>query len=493
MALCALWAVASLLLSLPLALLIWKVLSLLVWEPLRMQKCLRDQGIGGPPYRIFVGNLREIIAMTKASRASPLPHITHDIMPRVLPDFSTWSEQYGKPFLYWQGWKSRLAVVDPELCKELFTNKFGHYVKPAIPKQMNDLLVNGLVLLEGEKWAQHRKIVNPAFFLDKLKGMVPIIVTLTNGMLEKWKRESENPACKEIDAFKEFHGLAADFITHTAFGSSYAEGKQVFLLQYEQQALLLKLSFSALIPGIRFLPTAVNRYRWKLRKQIEATLLKIVKKRLSLPSDDYGSDLLGLMLSARKEEDPTMTLQDIIDECKTFFFAGHETTTSLITWTVMLLANHPEWQESARKEVLSLFGTSCPNADLLNHLKIIGMILQESLRLYPPVTGTLRETTRDGKLGNIFIPKGTGFFVGVLPLHVDRELWGDDALEFNPLRFANGVLKACKHPSAFVPFGSGPRTCAHGNSNYATRTWFADPAGASGCIAELLQMFSRLG
>ncbi|MCO5571085.1 hypothetical protein L7F22_024817 [Adiantum nelumboides] len=172
------------------------------------------------------------------------------------------------------------------------------------------------------------------------------------------------------------------------------------------------------------------------------------------------------MLSALKDEgqnNPSMSSQEIIDECKTFHFAGHETTSSLLSWTVMLLAHHSEWQEYAREEVHSVLGNSSPDADSLNHLKMIGMVLQESLRLYPPVTGVLRKTTKDGKFGCMTVPKGTGFFMGILPLHVDHELWGADALEFNPQRFANGVFKACKHPSAFLPFGSGPRICVGQN------------------------------
>ncbi|MCO5595539.1 hypothetical protein L7F22_049584 [Adiantum nelumboides] len=213
-----------------------------------------------------------------------------------------------------------------------------------------------------------------------------------------------------------------------------------------------------------FLPTSTNRHRWTLRKQITEKLEGIVKKRLSLPSDAYGSDLLGLMLSALKDEgqnDPSMSLQEIIDECKTFHFAGHETTSSLLSWTDMLLAHHSEWQEYAREEVHSVLGNSSPRR-LPESIKD-GMVLQESLWLYPPVRGVLRKTTKDGKFGCMTVPKGTGFFMGILPLHIDRELWGTDALEFNPQRFANGVFKACKHPSAFLPFGSGPRICVGQN------------------------------
>ncbi|KAI5083706.1 hypothetical protein GOP47_0003449 [Adiantum capillus-veneris] len=464
----ALWAVAALLLLLSLALLL-KALHLFVLGPLHIQKCLRAQGISGPAYCSLFGNLREFSALTAAARASPLPHITHDIVSRVLPHYSLWSEQYGKPFVFWLGWKSRLTVDDPEVCKEVLSNKPTHYPKPNIPIQLQDLLAKGLITLEGEKWVQHRKIVSPAFFPEKLKGMVPTIANLAGVMLEKWKLEFENSPCKEINAHEEFQALTADIIAHIAFGSSYAEGKEVFLLQYKQQALISKLAFSFYFPGSRFLPTAMNRYRWTLRRRIKSILEGIIKKRSSLPSEAYGSDLLGLMLSSLKQEvqgsrkNLTMSLEEIIDECKTFYFAGHETTSSLLTWTVMLLANNSEWQERAREEVLSLFGSRHPDADSLNHLKIIGMILHESLRLYPPAVNLFRQATQDQKLGRISIPKGTGLLIPILPLHVDPELWGADALEFNPLRFANGVLQACKQPSAYMPFGSGPRICVGQN------------------------------
>ncbi|MCO5604056.1 hypothetical protein L7F22_058213 [Adiantum nelumboides] len=155
----------------------------------------------------------------------------------------------GKPFLFWLGWNARLTLVDPELCKEVLSNKFGQYSKPSLPIQRQDLFAKGLVTLDGEKWAQHRRIVNPAFFSDKLKVKSR---NLASVMLEKWKSESENSTNKEIDVCKEFQALTADIISHTAFGSSYAEGKQVFLLQYEQQVLFLKLADSVLIPGAWF-------------------------------------------------------------------------------------------------------------------------------------------------------------------------------------------------------------------------------------------------
>lgn len=451
-----------------------KVLEVYLWKPLRIHKSLRAQGIQGPPFRPLLGNLSEFLALKVAAHASPLPFppLTHNITPIVLPFWTAWSAQYGSIFLYWMGDKPRVALSDPELCKEMLSDKLGLYPKATpIRPDVFDLLGNGLAMLEGEKWAQHRRMVNPAFHLEKLKAMTPTFIDLARNMLDSWQSKLQSAKSEvEIDASEEFKTLTADIIAHTAFGSSYAEGKQVFKLQYEQQKIFEKLVGSFYFPGSRFLPTAMNRHRWSLSKQIKTLLGGIIRKRMdNRDGTVLGDDLLGLMLSAFKDEQRgsesnlKMSLIDIIDECKTFFLAGHETTSSLLTWTVMLLAISPEWQERAREEVMNLFGTSPPGAEALNQMKIVGMILNETLRLYPPVTAIAREASFNVKLGNISIPQGTSLLVPILPLQVDPTLWGPDTEEFNPQRFADGVSKACKHPSAFQPFSVGPRNCVGQN------------------------------
>ena len=127
---------------------------------------------------------------------------------------------------------------------------------------------------------------------------------------------------------------------------------------------------------IRFLPTAENRYRWKLKKQVYKILRKLVTKRLEC--SNYGDDLLGLMMASNKGELQgnkkalRMGINEIIDECKTFFFAGHETTSTLLTWTFLLLAINPEWQERARNEVLTVCGSAePPTSESINQLKVV--------------------------------------------------------------------------------------------------------------------------
>ncbi|PRQ40596.1 putative 11-oxo-beta-amyrin 30-oxidase [Rosa chinensis] len=147
-------------------------------------------------------------------------------------------------------------------------------------------------------------------------------------------------------------------------------------------------------------------------------------------------------------------------DCKTFYFAGQETSNTLLVWTVFLLAVHTDWQEEARKEILQLFGKQNPNPDGISKLKIMSMILDESLRLYPPAVAIPRSTGREVRLGKLIVLANGDLLVSVLALHHDPQFWGPDVHLFKPERFSRGVAKATiSNVGAFVPFGLGPRTC----------------------------------
>jgi len=111
------------------------------------------------------------------------------------------------------------------------------------------------------------------------------------------------------------------------------------------------------------------------------TLVSIIESRLNSKDSGYGNDLLGLMMeSTQKQEGLRMNIDEIIDECKTFFFAGHETTSHLLTWTMFLLSTNPEWQEKLRDEVVRECGIEIPNADNLSKFKLVTLI--NTIRLF---------------------------------------------------------------------------------------------------------------
>jgi PHYB activation tagged suppressor 1 len=214
----------------------------------------------------------------------------------------------------------------------------------------------------------------------------------------------------------------------------------------------------------------------------------------------YGDDLLGLLLEAWSPAEPperqagsddegtttTLTTGEVIDECKTLFGAGQETTATLLVWTMFLLSTHPQWQDKVREEVLREFpggDGDVPNSDTLSRLKLVRtvaafnsqddkllqddrracvqlhMVLLETLRLYPPIVYIQRTTASDVVLKGIEVPQGTVVSIPIGLLQRDREVWGSDADEFNPLRFSNGVARAATDPHALLSFSLGPRAC----------------------------------
>lgn len=227
--------------------------------------------------------------------------------------------------------------------------------------------------------------------MEKLKGQVGYMVKCTSELLKKWNEMLSNGVgLAEIEVGEHMSRLAGDVIARTEFGSSYEKGKRIFAELNELQKMSTE--------SVRQTRLDATRIR-KLKKDVERSLVEVIQARrdsLTLGEHSYGNDLLGLMLSeiraARKEQRRfRYTPQQLIDECKTFCFTGHDTTTLLLTWTMMLLASNPIWQERAREEVRNVFGGEKPDAESLGKLKVLGMILFESLRLYTPATLLARQ------------------------------------------------------------------------------------------------------
>jgi len=146
-----------------------RLLNKLWWEPRRLERALRAQGLRGTSYRFLTGDLKEFGRLNQEAWARPLPLGCHDnIVPRVTPFLCNNVREHGKTCFSWFGPIPNVTITDPALVRDVLSNKFGHFQKPQFPA-LTKLLSDGLTSHEGEKWVKHRRILNPAFHLEKLK------------------------------------------------------------------------------------------------------------------------------------------------------------------------------------------------------------------------------------------------------------------------------------------------------------------------------------
>ncbi|KAE9611196.1 putative unspecific monooxygenase [Lupinus albus] len=299
-----------------------------------------------------------------------------------------------------------------------------------------------------------------------LKAMINLMVDSAKIVISSWESKVERDGgVSEIKVDEDLQNLSADVIAKACFGSNYIEAKEIFTKLRDIQRLMSTIFAYAGIPGFRYIPIRTNREIWKIEKEIDRKIMKLIKQRL-----DHGEekDLLQMILegaNSYEEKDRFTTNyvasreRFIIDNCKNIFSAGHETTSITASWCLMLLASNQVWQDRVRAEVLQVCGNDPLNATMLRSMDTLNMVIQETLRLYPPSAFVNREATEDININGFQIPKGMNIQIPIAVMQQDPELWGSDAHKFNPERFSNGVIRASKFPQAYTPFGIGPRVC----------------------------------
>ncbi|KAL8479707.1 hypothetical protein ACS0TY_026583 [Phlomoides rotata] len=426
-----------------------KLLDFFWFKPKKKEAFLRNQGINGNPYRPFLGDLKDFFRITKEEEARSL-QLSDDIIPHIYAYNQRVISKHGPNSFHWIGPYPWLNLTDPELIKEVLRRPDVFEKGLTGPIK---ILAGGLPSHEGEKWAKHRKIINPAFHVDKLK----------------WENMLSDS--NEIDVWPDIEDLSGNAISLTAFGSNYEDGRKIYQLTKEKFKLALQLVPLFFLPAWRFVPLKAARKVKKASEEMESILRVMIEKRYKEMQSGEGvgrDDLLGILWESNSrfiEEEGKgnaagLSIEEVIEECQIFYLAGSTTTSCLLLWAMFVLSIHPEWQTRAREEVVRVFGNKDLNFEALNRLKIVTMILQEVLRLYTPVPLTSRRTKEQVKIGNITIPAGVYVNLFLALPHHDPEIWGDDVKEFKPQRFSEGVSKAANmQSSTFIPFGLGPRSC----------------------------------
>ncbi|KAG0523668.1 hypothetical protein BDA96_07G142900 [Sorghum bicolor] len=469
--------VVGLVLALPLLFLLtraaWITVSCYYLTPARIRTILAGQGVHGPPPRLLVGNLRDVSALVAEATAGDMSSLSHDIVGRLLPHYVLWSKMYGRLFVYWYGSEPRVCVTDAGMVRELLSSRHAHVTgKSWLQRQgAKHFIGRGLIMANGATWSHQRHVVAPAFMADRLRGRVGHMAECAR-QTARALREAVARAGNEVEVGAHMARLAGDIIARTEFDTSYDTGKRIFDLIEELQRLTARSSRHLWVPGSQYLPSKYRREIKRLNGELEQLLKESIERSREIadegrtPSSACGMGLLGMLLAEMEKNKNDGELgydaQMMIDECKTFFFAGHETSALLLTWAIMLLATNPSWQDKARAEVAGVCGGAPPTADHLPKLTVLQMVINETLRLYPPATLLPRMAFEDITLGSgpgdeLRVPKGASLWIPVLAIHHDEAVWGADAHEFRPDRFAPGRPRPWA--GRFLPFASGPRNC----------------------------------
>ncbi|KAM2975883.1 hypothetical protein FF1_001992 [Malus domestica] len=429
--------------------------------PILAYRKLKKNGLDGPSPRFPFGNLSEMKKKTINFQSS---NISHDIHSTLFPFFTRWQNSFGKTFVYWLGTEPFLYIADPELLKKLSAEVTAkNWGKPAVfRRDRAPMFGNGLVMSEGKDWVRHRHVITPAFNPTNLKAMASLIVETTIKMLDNWK----DSGAQEIDVEREITATAGDIIAKTGFGISYQSGRLVFEKLRSLQMTLFKTSRLVGVPFGKIMHPKETLKARKLGQEINQLFLSIIDERQkSIKGSTPQCDLLGLLL---KESERGFTTQELVDECKTFFFGGHETTALAITWTMLLLATHQDWQHQLREESREVVGDNKEiDVDMLSELKKMGWVMNEALRLYPSSPNAQRQAKADIHVSdNLSIPSGTNMWIDIVGMHHDPALWGEDVNEFKPERFKDDIHGGCKHKMGYLPFGFGGRMCIGRNLTF---------------------------
>ncbi|KAG8633628.1 cytochrome P450 714C2 [Manihot esculenta] len=438
-----------------------RLYNVLVMKPKRLRSVLKKQGINGPPPAFLLGNMRQIQKTLSSVVKANAPPLIHNYAALLFPFIELWQKEYGQVLVFSLGNIQVLNLNQPDIVKEYTTCVSWDLGRSSINiNDLGPLLGQGILTSNGAFWSHQRKIIAPEFYMEKIKGMVNLITESAISLVNSWKSIIERDGgMADIKVDEGLISFSADVISRACFGSNYSEGEKIFMKLMDLQKAVSNKGIAAFgIPGMRYLPTESNRKAWALEKEIRDLIMKVVKEREEAASK---KDLLQMILEGAKSSNLNGEAMErfIVDNCKTIYLAGFDTTAVSSSWCLMLLALNQQWQDRVRAEIVEICGGGMLNYDMIRKMKLLNMVIQETMRLYPPVSIVAREALNDVKLGNINVPKGVNIWSIVSLLHTDPGTWGPDSYKFNPARFANGITSACKYPFLYMPFGIGPRMC----------------------------------
>jgi cytochrome P450 len=342
-------------------------------------------------------------------------------------------------------------VSHPNGVEEVLATRHRDFVKNFAQRMLAPWLGKGLILSEGDFWLRQRRLMQPAFRRERVASYGDTMVALTRRMLDSWR---DGETC---DIHEEMMRLTLAVASRTLFDADVTDRAS----EISQALLSMMDDFNARFRGLfaapLWLPTPANRRTRRGIRHLHEVIDRIIAERRRSGAD--RGDLLSILLQARDEEGDggRMTDQQVRDEVMTLLLAGHDTTANALTWTWYLLANHPAAADRLAAEAGEVLGDRPATAADLPRLSYAERVIQESMRLYPPVYGFGREAVQDTEVMGYRIPKGWNVIMCQWVMHRDARFFPDPE-RFDPDRWADGLAQRLPR-YAYFPFGGGPRQC----------------------------------
>ena len=304
---------------------------------------------------------------------------------------------------------------------------------------VTSLLRDGVLVTDGEAHDALRNSMNRPMHKQSLTNYVETMVKCTDAVIDNWSPH------QAIDMLVEMRKVALMILTETLFKVDIAPD-----MERMWQPVLKTIQFIS--PGLWILWKQVPRpgYASKIR-EMNTYLYEIIEARRAIIHEGEADDLLGILISSGMNNDL------IRDQLLTMLIAGHDTSTALLAWALYLLTTHPDVMQQVKQEVERVLGSTPPTIDNISQLSYLGQVIDETLRMYPPIHLGSRHITEDLEFDGFVLPAGIRLMYSIYLTHHDPKYW-DSPDTFDPERFSSEKKRKFA-PYSYLPFGGGARNC----------------------------------
>jgi cytochrome P450 len=351
------------------------------------------------------------------------------------------------------GPKAMYLVNHPDLAKHVLADNAANYHKGIGLQEARRALGDGLLTSDGDTWKTQRRTIQPVFQPKRISRQAAVVASEVDAVIKRLAGH-DGP----VEILHEMTGLTLGVLGKTLLDAELG-GYETLGHSFEavqDQAMFEAVTLS-MVP--QWVPLKKQVEFRTAREDLRRIADELVEQRLANPVEN-GEDVLSRLIASGSAEGASR--ERMRDELITLLLAGHETTASTLGWAFHLIDEHPEVAERLHTEAVEVLGDRLPEHEDLRKLTFTVAVVEEVMRLYPPVWLLPRIAQADDEIGGYHVPAGSDVVVVPYTLHRHPEFWADPE-RFDPGRFdaANPAGRPPRY--AYIPFGAGPRFCI-GNS-----------------------------